>query len=85
MGSGIVSNAIRDNKPLQISVRNSSTAHAVVISGVIIYENAATYIIVDPNISSKVYQDVTNAEMSDASKFVYYGQKTYTDWYRTFV
>ena len=65
---------------LQISVENSKSAHAVIISGITIYSDHSVYTICDPNKQSKVYQNVSYAAMSDPSQF-YYG--SYTDWYRT--
>ena len=80
VGTGTVSTAINNNKPVQISVKNSTSSHAVVISGITIYTDHSVYTICDPNKNSKVYQNVSYAAMSDPSQF-YYG--SYTDWYRT--
>lgn len=85
LGSGPVSNAINNNKPVHISVSNSNGSHAIIICGTTICDTYSTYIIDDPNIGSKVYQDISYSAMSNPDYFVYYGQHTYTKWHRSII
>lgn len=85
LGSSAVSDAINNYKPVHISVSNSDNGHAIIICGAKICDTFATYTIDDPNISYKVYQDISYSAMSDPTKFVYYGQETYTNWHRSIV
>lgn len=82
LGAGDVSNAIRDNKPVHIDVFPSKgIGHSVIISGVTICDNYATYTITDPNEPVKIYQDISYQAMSDPKYFVYYAKEnTYIDW-----
>lgn len=77
IGSGDVSTAINNNKPIQIGLSRSGAAHAVIISGITIYSDHAVYTICDPNKTGCVYQYVSYGAMSDPSQF-YYGN--YTNW-----
>lgn len=83
LGSGTVSNAIRDNRPVNIDIWDSTgkAGHAVIISGVTICDNYSTYTLVDPNEPVKIYQDISLKAMSDPKYFVYYAKEyTYTNW-----
>ncbi len=83
--SSQVVSAINNNKPIDIGVKNDTSAHGVLIVGYSVYINRAIYVINDPNIhSGNVYQDVSYAAMNYPHLFTYIGNDTYDDWYESY-
>ena len=77
-------NQLKKNNPIHMSLSSSTANHAVLLSGINVYNGYAVYYIDDPNSSTTAHiaVRVSSGTMNGTENFVYYNSQVhaYTNW-----